>query len=98
MMMMDILRLKKEAGTGMLYIQLHIMQRRRALSGSSPQNVSLKKFLVFYQKNVFLIFQEIRLSGPTLKKVLIISQKKLFLYCKKWNFLKKCLLFQEKAI
>ena len=76
MMMMDILRLKKEAGTDMLYIQLHIMQRRRALSGSSPQNVSLKKFLVFFPK-----------KNPLLKNFLYFIKKTFFLYFRKSDFL-----------
>ena len=39
------------------------MQRHDALSGLSPQNFSLKKFLIFFSKK------------PDLKKFLIFSQK-----------------------
>ena len=46
-----------------------------------------KKNLIFSQKKVFLIFQEIELSSRKLKNFLIFSQKKLFLYFVKWNFL-----------
>ena len=34
-------------------------------------------------------------SSPKIKKVLIFSLKKLFLYFRKWN-LKKCLIFQKR--
>ena len=36
-----------------------------------------------------------KLSSPTIKNVIIFSQKKLFFYFGKWNFLKKLLIFQE---
>ena len=48
---------------------------------------TLKKFLTFSHKKVFLMFQEMELSSPNIKKTLIFSKKKLFLYFGKWNFL-----------
>ena len=52
------------------------------------------KFLIFFPKK-FLIFREMEHSSPKIKKVLKFSQKKLFLYFEKWNFLEKLLIFQK---
>ena len=40
-----------------------------------------------FSKQVFLIFREMELFGSKIKKFLIFSQKKIFLYFGKWNFL-----------
>ena len=60
------------------------------------KNFTLKKFLIFSPKNFFLIFWEMKLSGPMIKKVLIFSLKSLFLYFGKWNFFKNFLSFRRK--
>ena len=36
-----------------------------------------------------------KLSSPTIKNVIIFTQKKFFFYFGEWNFLKKLLIFQE---
>ena len=53
-----------------------------------------KKFLIFFPKNsysekflIFPIFQDRKLSGPKIKNFLIFSQKNIFLYFGKRNFL-----------
>ena len=38
------------------------------------------------------------ISSHKIKKILIFSQKKLFLYFGKWNFLTKLLIFQEETL
>ena len=38
------------------------------LSYIFPKKTALKKFVIFSQKKVFLIFQEMELSSPKLKK------------------------------
>ena len=64
---------------------------------SSPK---IKNFLMFSQKIVFLIFQEMKRYNPKLKKLLIFQvgtfsaqkikknySEKNFLYFREWNFL-----------
>ena len=60
-----------------------------------PSCPKIKNFLIFSQKKVFLIFREMKLSSPKLKKLLIF-QKRTFRPQKiKKNTLKKFLIFQE---
>ena len=63
-----------------------------SVSLNNDKESTLKKFLTFYQKKAFLIFQEngtlifqvMELSSPNSKK---IHQENKFLYFRKWNFL-----------
>ena len=55
---------------------------------------------IFSQKNVFLIFWVMELSGPKIKYFFIFFQEMFFLYFGKWNILalrlKKLLFFWKK--
>ena len=57
------------------------MELTSALSGLSPQKISLKKFLIFFPKK------------PALKIFIVFSQKTLFLHFGKRNFL----IFSQKS-
>ena len=50
------------------------------LAQAQKQKSTLKKLLIFFPKNKFAKFQEKEFSGPKIKKFLILSYKKLFLY------------------
>ena len=78
------------------------------LSGSSLENFSLKKiFIFFYQKvysekisyifskAVFLVFQDMELSGTKFKKFLIFLQKTFSYVLGNVNFLKNFLHFKK---
>ena len=40
---------------------------------SQSQNFSLKKFLIFSQQKIFIIFWKVELSSPKIRKCLIVS-------------------------
>ena len=79
------------------------------LSGPSLEHFSLKNFFLYFfcqrirsekisyifSKEVFLVFQDMELSGPKLKKFVIFLQKTFCYVLGNVNFLKKLLTFQE---
>ena len=73
------------------YPRFHLVLRNFSSKSSYTQSSENQKtrskiFSYIFSKKVFFIFQEMELSSPKIKKVLIFSQKKLFLYFRKWNF------------
>ena len=57
------------------------------------KKIHFAKICYIFSKKVFSL-QEMQLSSPKIKKD-IFSQKKLFIFFRKCNFLKKLILFQE---
>ena len=66
---------------------------------------TLKTILVFSQKKVFLIFRELELSSPKIKKCLVLysqpqnfTLKKIYIFLQKKSTLKKFVIFREMEL